>query len=184
MIAIYLWIRNRGYDRWNTMFITSFAFIQLWEAGIWRYRPNDNIFLKLILLTLLSQPLMQTFGAYTYTTPKFIVLKYLIIVYLLIFVYGVFRTLTIDFYSTIGREGHLVWNATDSESIFGNTLIPYLYIFGMFFGLFYGLPKTKVLLLVGIFTFLYALSYKDSGEFSSYWCYIAVLYSGVAIFVN
>lgn len=180
-IALYLIWRNRNYDRWNAAFIISVALIQLWEAGIWINGVNSSknaIFLKLILITLFSQPLVQTSFAYYYTGAK--ILKYLSFVYIALLLYAVYSTFTDEFSVIQGERGHLVWQRGDS--FFGSTLIVWLYLFGLFFGLLFGLPKSLLLLLVGVITFVWTGIKVDFGkEFASYWCYIAVAYSIVAL---
>lgn len=190
VIAIYLFYRNQNFDRWNAMFILCFTLIQLAEAGIWwndPSKPSDtNEWLTMIiLLILLAQPLVQSYFGFIYTGSE--MLGFLVAVFLLIFGYSLYRTLAAkqgQFYTEIGEKGHLVWNDSNyPDSFIGPSPIGFIYLFGLFIPLLYmgsaGLP----LLGVGFATLLYSLFMAGKGEFSSYWCYVAVLYAVVAIFV-
>jgi hypothetical protein len=50
-------------------------------------------------------------------------------------------------------------------------------------GLFWALPTSIPLIIIGISTMLWSLSKVSSREFGSYWCYISVLYSMVALLI-
>lgn len=186
IIACYLWYRNNNYDRWNACFIWTFSAVQLWEAGIWSAKNKDaqEIFLKLIALTLTAQPLVQTFAAYKATGDKHQLLKIMSGVYALIWLYTLYRTFTNTFAVSTGPNGHLVWDASDGGMVNGGSpILGGLYIFGLFLGLLYGLPKTLLLFAVGLLTIVLSLSRASSREFASYWCYIAVAYSITALII-
>ncbi len=183
-IGYYLWNRNRGYDRWNASFIWTFSAVQLWEAGIWSSdnKSTQEIYLKLILLTLLAQPLVQTYSAWRVTGSP--VLRAMTGVFSLIWLYTFYRTFTEHFYTDVGPNGHLVWNTDSGGFLQGNIpMIGVLYLVGMFLGLLWGLPNTLPLIAVGLMTLLWSVSRVSSGEIGSYWCYTAVAYSVTAIFV-
>lgn len=176
IIAIYLWRRNRKYDRWNAAFICSFAMIQLWEAGIWfNGVENTDLWVKLIAITLATQPLVQTMGAY-YSTDKPQLLGIASLLYAFILLITVCYTLIYKYSATVGSNGHLVWKSPVSIP-----LLPIIYLIGLFLGLFYAMPEMLPLLLVGIGTLLFSISRVSTGEIGSYWCYTAVAYSIVAV---
>ncbi len=186
-IAFFLYFRNRGYDRWNAAFIISFATIQLLEAGLWSNLENPDInslFTRLVLLVLLTQPLVQTFMGYKSTKSE--LLFYSSIVFCIILIYGLYRITQGTFTSTIGPNGHLVWTSSEYPSNFlGPSWVTILYLLGLMVPLLFmkeyrGIP----LLLVGLGTFAYNLKYSSSGEFGSMWCFSAVIYSILALFVN
>jgi len=187
IIASYLWYRNNNYDRWHASFIWTFSAVQLWEAGIWSSDNNNDksMFVKLIALTLVAQPLVQTIGAYMKTEKgaNSPFLKSLATIYLFIFVYTMYRVLTTKFSATTGPNGHLVWKAGDGSGIIHGKypVISVLYMCGLLVGLLYGLPKTNWLIVTAILTLLFSVSRVSTQEFSSYWCYIAVIYSFVAV---
>ena len=167
-IGCYLWYRNGKYDRWNASFIWTFSAVQLWEAGIWSAMNTvqSTIFLKLIALTLVAQPLVQTFGAWKATGSKHDILKMMVGVYLVICLYTLYRVLTVQFNVNIGPNGHLVWNASDGGMVNGNIpLLGILYVGGLFLGLFYGLPNTAMLIGIGLATLVWSLSKLTTKEF-------------------
>ena len=194
--AWYLYNRNKSYDRWNASFITCFSTIQLLEAGIWKTDPNgkptktNEVLTKLILLGLSAQPLVQTYVGYRYTYQP--VLWYLSWVLVGLVVYSLWRILKAgpgDFYSSVGEGGHLVWHTngvkgkeSETGGIFGGKGLGGLYMLGLFLPLMFmkngaGLP----LLAVGAITAIYSLFVAKKGEFGSFWCYTAVMYSIMAI---
>lgn len=184
LIGIYLWNRNRNYDRWNASFIWAFSAVQLWEAGIWSSTTNlqTNFYLKLLLISLLAQPLVQTYWAWRTTGSQF--LQVMVGVYLFIWLYTVYRALTESFYVTKGPHGHLVWNSKQTNFVYGDfPVIGVLYLIGLFLGLLWVFPTSLPLIAVTIATIVWSLSRASGKEFASYWCYIAVFYSVTALFV-
>jgi len=187
VIAAYLWQRNKNNDRWNATFILSFSAVQLCEAGIW-YENNGkskitHIWLGLLLLALYSQPLVQTFNAWKKTQSQFLGL--MTILFLVIFVYTLYRVFTGEFYSTIGPNGHLVWNSKTKDFITGGfPIIGLLYLIGLFLGLLWILPESIPLITIGVLTFIWSMSQAPGGEFGSFWCYSAVAYSVTALLLK
>ena len=184
-IGMYLWSRNNRYDRWNASFIWTFSAVQLWEAGIWGSSSpqTQGFFVALIMLTLLAQPLVQTFGAWKSTGSD--VLKYMTFVYGAIWLYTLYRAFTEKFSVSRGPTGHLVWH-TNNDSVVGGSFsfIGLLYILGLFLGLLWGLPQTVLLIAVGFATLWWSYTNVSTGEFSSYWCYTAMAYSVAALFTG
>ncbi len=181
VIGCYLWYRNRKFDRWNASFIWTFSAVQLWEAGIWSStdKSQQNFYLKLLLLTLLAQPLVQTYAGWKATGSQ--VLQIMTGVFLLVWFYTLYRTFTEQFYVTKGPHGHLVWHSDSGPFVQG--IIGILYLLGLFLALLWILPTSIPLLAIGAATILLSLSRASTGEFGSYWCYIAVGYSITALFV-
>lgn len=179
-IAFYLWNRNRKYDRWNAAFIFTFTLIQLLEAGIWSTDKEslNSLFTGLILLALLAQPLVQSYMGFKYTGNK--TLHFLVAIYIALFIWGIFKFFTSKFKSYPGKKGHLIWESSSK----GHLLSPFtwLYFVGLFIPLLYmgsyGIP----LLLIGMITFLYSWMQTKGKEFSSLWCFTAVIYAFVALF--
>lgn len=194
-ISIYLWCRNKNYDRWNAGFITTFTTIQLLEAGLWSSGKDsdvNSILTSLIAVMLMAQPLVQVYLGYTYT--KEIILYYMSFIYLALFLYAIFKVLRTSsaggasnashYHSVVGPNGHWIWKNGSSDSVINGWVIGLLYLIGLFVPLLFmkdyrGLP----LLFVGIVTAIYSLVISGKGEFGSMWCITAVLYSVVAIFV-
>lgn len=178
LISLYLYNRNKNYDRMNAIFIISFALIQLWEGGIWD-NPQSS-FVAVILLTLWLQPLAQTYGAYYVTKSQF--LLPFIVLYILTFIYAIYRVINGNFSVNTGENCHLIWNDSNKKSFVGPSILPYIYILGLLLPLIY--TRQWILLFIGLGTLIYSIyNYGSTGEMSSFWCYSAVIYSIAAIFV-
>lgn len=182
-IAIYLYQRNLPNDRWNAMFITSFIFIQLIEGFIWinNFKTN-NIIPYLILITLICQPLSQIYGLlqqkYISNKTK-IFFKYAFIIG---FILSATALISLSPQKTkTGPCGHIDWNLK-----FNNKIIQYIYF--SFYLIFLGLPlifmkpyyKGITLLSYGIFSFIAILIIYSAKEFSSMWCFVAIIYAILA----
>lgn len=196
IIALFLWRRNRGYDRWNATFIFTFTLIQLFEAGIWRSissPTSTGVLTALILVTLTLQPLVQSYAGYIDTNST--LLYVMSILYAGIVVYTLYRVSTERFKSTVGEHGHLVWESNKSKDFLGGGLITVLYLIGLFLplllqrdvmssrsrGVTSSFSPGVPLILIGVTTALFSASRSSSKEFGSLWCYTAVAYSIVAL---
>lgn len=190
--AIYLYKRNRKYDRWNSCFIATFSTIQLLEAGLWWTKSqglpsvSNELLTKSILIVLLLQPFVQTyFGA---KESKSELLKFMTFIYGGMILWGLYRLAKSpkgSFYTAPNSKGHLVWHDTSKKAFLGgNTgyLVPMLYLGGLFIPLLFqpsdrGLP----LLIVGGASLFYSMFIGDRESFSSLWCFYAVAYSIAAV---
>lgn len=199
ILSIYLYKRNKNYDRWNAGFILTFTFIQFLEGGVWlslKYRETtlNSILTTFILISLLYQPFVQSSLGYMNT--KSPILKYSTLAYALIIGYTLFRIATTpisNFSSTPGEKGHLVWDdKTHLNDFLGGELnfIPYLYLAGLFLPLLYQGWRGIPLIIVGLATSFYSLGVVGAPkyscpcgyrEFGSYWCFTSVIYALVAI---
>lgn len=175
-IAIYLWKRNQRYDRWNAAFIFTFTLIQLLEAGIWSTssKYTNCILTALILVALLAQPLVQNYMGWIYTKRRELLRTTLIFGVLLI--WGIIKASTEKFKTYPGPQGHLIWGDTHPLSPFTG-----LYLLGLFVPLlFMGAPGYP-LIGIGVITFAYSWIRTQGKEFSSLWCFTAILYALVAL---
>lgn len=204
ILSIYLYKRNKNYDRWNAGFILTFTFIQFLEGGVWlslKYRETtlNSILTTFILISLLYQPFTQSALGYMYS--KSPILKYSTLAYALIIGYTLFRIATTpmnNFSSTPGEKGHLskgkesfskggghlVWNDKMHPNNFlggGLSFIPYLYLAGVFLPLLFQGWRCIPLIIVGLATAYYSLRVAGKKEFGSYWCFTSVIYALVAI---
>lgn len=201
-ISIYLYQRNRRYDRWNAGFISTFTTIQLLEAGLWKSMDKESkemndLLTRLVLLVLLLQPLSQTYLGAKYTGSE--TLYCLSFIFLGVFIWGLIRvgkSKPGQFSTKKGPGGHLVWTDSGSSGISkssgtsflgGDTglIIPGLYFTGLFVPLLFAKDYRGVpLLATGIITALYSMYYAGGGEeFSSLWCFYAVIYAAVAVYI-
>lgn len=191
-IAIYLYHRNKNYDRWNAAFIFCFSTIQLMEAGLWWIKDEglpsstNELITKCILLILLMQPLTQSYFGAKYTSSE--ILECMIYIYLGMLLWGFLRIGKAEpntFYTTTNSKDHLVWvDSSKKDFLGGNTgyIVPSLYLFGLFIPLLFqkeyrGLP----LFITGMISFLFSKYIGDTESFSSLWCFYSVIYSIVAL---
>jgi hypothetical protein len=182
-IAFYLWNRNRNYDRWNAAFIFTFTLIQLLEAGLWTTDKEhmNQLLTSLIVLALLAQPLVQNYMGYKYTKQP--VLWVFTIIYILLFIWGITKALSIENYKSYpGPNGHLVWERKDESHVLNPFTL--LYLIGLFIPLLFmknylGIP----LVAIGLITFAYSWMRTGGKEFSSLWCFTAVAYAFIALFL-
>lgn len=191
VIAVYLWIRNRHYDRWNAVFIMTFTLIQLMEAGLWRSIQIDNatlnaIITSLIPLALLAQPLVQSMMGY-WSTGSTILLSLGVLVGAIMIgtIIRIADTPVSVFSSIVGEHGHLIWNdsSTPNGSIIGGNFVGFIYLIGLFLPLLWMGWRGIPLLIVGLITFSFSWYMAGSKEFGSYWCFTAIAYALVALFV-
>lgn len=188
-IAIYLYKRNRKFDRWNFYFIITFSSIQLLEAAIHAGFDKDRI-VSLILVMLLLQPLVQNLGCYSYLKSEndtsSSIIKPFLYLYVVLLAYIYIFSLRNKFTSYKGENGHLVWEVVSSNNENKNlmsTPIQYLYLFGLFFPLLFMGQTGYILITVGVLTALYSYLTSSGKEFSSMWCFTSVIYSIVCIFL-
>ncbi len=204
-IAVYLYKRDKNYDRWNASFIACFSAIQLFEGILWKgplapgHEKSDGdasincTVTKLILIFLLLQPVSQSYGAYK-SSPNSI-LFVLILIYLLILtgtaaqVGGIGTTFgsnsSDSFRSTIGSNGSLVWhNPYSPDAFLGGPIVGGAYLLGLFVPLLWQGKNAIPLIGVGAATAAYSLwtTQGNGGSFGSRWCYAAVAYSIVCLF--
>lgn len=198
-ISIYLYFRDRNYDRWNAGFIMTLATIQLLEAGLWTSINRDkrgfnDILTKLVLLTLMSQPLVQSYLGYKYVSAEkraseisSSILAMMSWVFLGLLIWALFRVGSAksgQFFTSVGPNGHLVWSDSQSSSFIGGTWVAILYLAGLFIPLLFMKEwKGISLIAIGIVTAVISILASSKGEFSSYWCYTTVIYSLIALFI-
>lgn len=187
-IAYYLFYRNRRYDRWNAAFILAFSLIQLLEAGLWTTIYDNNaqmndLLTRLVFIALLIQPFVQSYMGATYTSSQ--MLYVLAFIYFLLIIYGLYSigaSKPGQYNTTVGQNGHLVWNNGNGGLFNGWTGI--LYLLGLFVPLFFMDKSAWIpLVTVAAITAAWSLYSSSTSEASSMWCMAAVAYSIVALFV-
>lgn len=192
-ISIYLYERNKDYDRWNALFVFTVITMQLVEAFLWKtiqYKNKyfNSIFTAIALVALMVQPLVNSYMGYLYTNQ--ILLFYMTFMYILIIFFTLVRITTTSlssFHSDIGPNCHLMWNDDSKPNFLGGNymVIGILYIIGLLVPLIYMTPfnqKGLPLMSVGIITLVMSIINTNStGEMSSLWCFLAILYGIVAM---
>ena len=186
-IAVYLFLRNQNYDRWNAIFIFTFTLIQLLEAGIWRNLDNywNSYLTATILIAILVQPLVQSYLGYKYTGAyPLLILTILLSIILVISILRIIFSNISHFITYVGKNGHLVWTDSTNPIFIGNNIILIIYLIGLLVPLlFMEQYKGWPLLIVAIITALWSWYNSKNNEFSSLWCYTAIIYSLVALFI-
>src|SRR5687768_4374188 len=110
IIGVFLYLRNKLYDRWNALFLVTFTTIQLLEGGLWisieKHKEEMNsVLTKAIIVALLAQPLVQTYLGYLYTGSS--LLHFLSFVFGGLFIWSVYKAFTIgNVTSRVGSDGH------------------------------------------------------------------------------
>lgn len=199
LISIFLWKRNKNYDRWNAAFILTFSAIQLLEAGLWLSIEKENLKMnttltKIVLIALWMQPFVQSYSGFLNTGK--IPLLLLSIVFAIIIVWALSRIFinpTSKFFSSVGEDGHLVWNSSENRKLYsggeflsgGCGLLNILYLIGLFIPLLFMVPLSTGLFLmaIGIGTYTWAQTQTTTDEFGSMWCLVAVIYALAAVLV-
>lgn len=210
VLTCILWIRNKGFDKWNAMFLWRVASVQLLEYGIWLsitkgFDPNianatNAFFTAWLLIVLWTQPMVQVSMAYAYN-PYSIVLMVLMAVYFIVLINQIWRASVGDFYSVVTGDCptkrvfgacHLEWKDKTGAPFLSGSSSPWLggfltllYLFGLFFPLIYQGWRGWVLIGFGVLTLILAYVGSRKGEaLGSLWCYAAVGYGLVAVLVG
>lgn len=191
-------------------FILVYSTIQLLEGFIWLDRQKKGLsassqeavkniksnaissdgLTRTILVCLWLQPLVQMYFAYRYCDLKYKnLLLFLTIIYFGFFLYALYRALSpsVSFGTRPYSEGggHLYWTASDG-SFYGNNILIYFYLFGLFFGLLFTQPLFKGIVFIfgGLLLLGYTMFTKKSPEWGSVWCLYAILLSGLALLLE
>lgn len=186
--CVYMLINPQIYSNWLPIFILTFTQIQIFEAIIWTSMNNNKEInskaTRYLSYFLWLQPLINSFAGYMYTKES--VLLYMIFFYTLIILFHHFDTIDDKFISTIGPNGHLVWNRTNKNNkqkgiIGNNKLLQIAYIAGLFIPFLFMKNITGYSVIAfGILTFIISnILYKT--EFGSMWCYVSVILSILAL---
>jgi len=181
-IAYEIWTRdasrvfNKNYDFWNALFILSFISMQFAEGLAWL---NYDIARYLVVYIVALQPVIQSFGnAYFNNQPIFYIP--VIIGFLMMFLIRPPGKIG------VGPNGHLDWFVR-----FDNNW-SYVFYF-LFYYSFMAIPllwqkpiqRFSPLLIYGILILIYSIyNYRETGEFSSMWCFLAIGYAILAYLLN
>jgi hypothetical protein len=180
IIIIIILNRNNQHDKWMSLFIASYAFVQLGEGLIWKHYNSNNklkdLGLLIIVICIILQPVIKSLGGYLFSEYKSL--------YLIAIVFGLAALLMIDFDEikkglTIGPTKHLSWENYYKNKIYENIHIYYYWIF-MVIPLFTynNFPAKNPLIIYGLGSLIYSYyNYYKTKEFTSYWCYTATIFA-------
>jgi hypothetical protein len=213
VIAMIILTTGKKNAKWNAFFILTFIAIQLLEFFIWHFRKSEqlsasadearrlgcnseknrhsgDVMVRLILIGLWLQPLVQTYMAYKYGSGYKPQLMVITIVYFVMVLWSITQAMdrNAEFRAqpvvcAENANGHLTWSRSNSPNGFvGPGPAGYLYVFGLFFGLLFMTPKLFgiMLTLVGGAMVAYTSKTYAKGEFASMWCLFALFYAIVA----
>lgn len=200
VLVVILYRRNIGADRHLAIFSAAFVTIQLLEFFAWlsiekKDRKLNDLVTRLILIFLWSQPLVNSYmglkGASS-KTGKFIMLL-AVIVFVMLFLGAIVTALRGTFETKTGPNCHLVWHRTpnNGEPAKGNgiafmtdhSILIGLYWIGLFLPLLFIKPFRKGLAfsVLGIGLLLISRKMSAKEEFSSWWCWIAGVFTLAAL---
>lgn len=213
VISMIILTTGKKNAKWNAFFILTFITIQILEYFIWTFRKQEGLsssadearklgcgseknvgssdaIVRLVLIALWLQPLIQTYMAYKYGSGYKPQLMVITIVYFVMVLWSITQAFDHNAEFTASpivcnedSNGHLIWKRSNSpKSFIGPDPAAALYIFGLFFGLFFMQPRLFGLLLItfGGVLVLYTSKTYARGEISSMWCLFAVFYAILA----
>ena len=170
VISIFLYNRNRRYDRWNAGFIFILSLVQLIEAGMWTGIKNLS---NILLIAIMLQPLAQCYLGLRYNRNSLI-----LIILTLFCIMGILWAILIPKIKPIseGKDGHLEWEIEFPYGVFC------LYIVGIFVPVLYMNIRSAAILIIGmILSAVIAISQSTGNSFSSIWCFYSIIYAVAAM---
>jgi len=152
---------KEGYISFETfLFFMSFVSMQLVEYFLWSRPAQNELFSKVGLAVILSQPL---FALYQNPSKRFLIPVYLAGVVALL----VTRFNKINFKSVKAPNGHLQWLWTPGK-------ISILFMLFWFASFFIGLSNsTSTMIFTVLILSISAFTYFKDGTPSSMWCWLA-----------
>lgn len=205
-VSLILFVRNKNYDRYIAPFIFALSLIQLVEFGIHNGNVGKNTAGASLYIILWLQCFVLFLGVFLFmkneaqstertllkTTGKIFTFIYgIILVFAVISVFTIYKG---SFSGSPGPSGHIEWYK-NGGFLLGNLGI--LYLAGIFLPLFllflYFLKSDKnnclasggtlLLLLYGIFSFIFVRLNYPENAFSSMWCFLSVGF-GVLVLIT
>jgi hypothetical protein len=182
IIIVFLWMRNKGNDRWFALFFTFANMVQLGEFFIWTGLGNKNKSMnllgsKLIKLSIYAQPLAITLGA------KFLgkidkkydtIINVLAVVYGVLFGIEVLRALVNPVVPSRQAGHHLTWNNNlFNDTLISGTFLSFIYAIS-FFIIFFQKDKIQALFIVAFVYLALAVNYFSlkNNTWQSMWCFV------------
>ena len=202
IIALFLWYRNRQYDRALSVFVLVLGLIQLIEYGI-HSGADPNQSGRALYITLWLQTLVLAIGVFVFigsqnaqkvTTVTDDVIHTIAGWNLFLFAIVFVVTLVISFTSgstfsgAPGPSGHIEWYQNDSSLLGG---WGFLYLAGIFIPLFlifayYSWADISIAIMIvyGALSAAYVVANYPVSAFSSMWCYLSIGFAFLAFFLG
>lgn len=194
-IGIYLIYRNNGVDRWNAIFLITFATMQLFDFILWMLHNSNNfnglanlIISKYFIPILLSLELISVYiGSQYYNNgntfnnlgkkiindlynPNTYYPKILIVASIIMCLINIkYSDKTV-----IGKEGNLIWGNSPNQDGIWKYITGIIFIFLLIYP-YIKYAGTQPIVIIIIIYLILTLSYsfiRGSG-WGSYWCWIA-----------
>ena len=192
LASVYMLANNNEYDVWLPLFILVFTQIQIIEAIIWTsINSKDSIngnATKILSFLLWMQPFLNSFIGFTQTGNT--ILLGMTIFYGFMLIYHYFSSQNDTFISTVGPNGHLVWNRYNAKGepvthVLGSGFMTFIYMFGLFVPFLFmeNIYMRNITIFIGALTLIFSLINYQS-EFSSMWCFTAVILAIAALLFN
>jgi len=146
-------------------FLFNFSFISmlLVEYGVWK--GYDNVLMSMIgYLLILSQPIFAIFKILNIELRNKLLTGYGLI---LIVLFNIYKWSSIDFRTTIAKNGHLLWHWLDTPFAFF-----LVYIFLLLFPFYYNHEYIELVYYSG-FLLLSIFLYLKYRTWDTLWCWIA-----------
>lgn len=176
------------YDTWIAIFLFYVGFMQIIEAMLWKDLNNTEKITKFTTIYLIGQVVLNNIFAYI-MNPKIGIYSLSASLLLMSYFISTMNDYTYD--TTVGENGHLVWNTytKDGENVYWyrhKILIPILTIL-WFLPFFIILGKNALHFWPFIYmagTYLYS-AYEGikSGEMASNWCFFTIFALLALVFV-
>ena len=189
VLVIILYRRNEGSDRHIAIFSLVFVSIQLLEYFAWSsLEKNDkrlnDLITRLILVFLWMQPLVNSYMAHR--NNKSPILLLFIVVFSIMFIASSVTASEGEFETTEGENHHLVWKRngmTGQDFLADFKTGAWMYWAGLLIPLLFIKPLKKgiILAVTGAVLFFIAKSFSSKDETSSSWCWIAGVFTLVAL---
>ena len=203
--AILLFIRNKPNDRWISLLIFVFTGMQFIEYKIWKSideknKNSNKLWTKVALINVWLQTFTLSIGAMVWGEVTFnnkLLFKVLVVNLVLIVLFSLNAIKRVfdrskTFKSIVGPNGHLIWTQdydTKNQSKFNfiskqyPIIAQFAYMVGIMLPYLFMSQTCRALALASTIGATFAYSYANfhtTGEFTSWWCYYAVVYAFVA----
>lgn len=172
----YTQYKIKEFEDWKVyLFFFSFTSMQLVEYFLWKsIKQNNKYNNKLFsIIGWLLIRFIQPCCLILLIPDKYLLIKYLTFVIYFIFAiaFSVYKYLynPVDFTTTIGKNGHLLWKWIKSNNIF-ESIINYFYML-LFIILFIKMPIIALIILAFyIYCYIY---YYNNMTYGSMWCWMS-----------
>lgn len=202
-IGIYLLYRNHDLDRWNGLFLITFATMQLFDFILWILYDSGNfnhpanliISKYLIPILLVFEILIVYIGSQLYKNGNtFSNLGSRIIndltnssrwypkILIIVLIWMLFYNVTRNDKTIIGKEGNLIWGNNPSKKGIMKYISGIIFIIFLIYPYLEYINKPIVFVIVIYLILSLGYSFIQGSGWGSYWCWIANLLAIIMLF--